>query len=151
MTVCVNDIITWHLDPASGSGTGRQSSVDLLCRDLQRCSVSPWKETRSFTWKLMLSEHSQVSREGRVVGAQPKLWSITSEIAVAASHWDRTKERERQRENRRHQKHFYVFFPNILFEWHKLINCHMQHQTCCNLYVNIQLMSCHRDRTMFRF
>lgn len=34
----------------------------------------------------MLSFHSGVSGEGRLVGAEPELWSITSVITMAATH-----------------------------------------------------------------
>lgn len=44
--------------------------------------------------KLMLSFHSQVSSKGRVAGAQPELWSITSEITIAVTHLDRMKKRQ---------------------------------------------------------
>lgn len=40
----------------------------------------------------MLSDHSQVSSEGKSVAAEPKLWSITSEITKTVSHVGRKRE-----------------------------------------------------------
>lgn len=57
----------------------------------------------------MLSFYSQVSSKARVAGAQPELWSITSEITIAVTHLDRMKERGRQCVNKKP----FSFFPSL--------------------------------------
>lgn len=64
---------------------------------------------------LMLSFFSQISSEGRVDGAQPELWSITSEITIAVTHLDRMKEKVRQRVNKKHIYTVHIsFFPFVV-------------------------------------
>lgn len=60
----------------------------------------------------MLSFHSQVSSNWRVVGAEPELWSITSEITITVTHLDSLKEREREGMDKRSKGFISELFSN---------------------------------------
>lgn len=105
MDVFVNDIITLHLDPVL-SPTGKQIPVALL-KDMK----SPLRFTKVFCVSLVAGVFSHMKvdaifvSEGRVVGAQPELWSITDVIAIAVAHLDRMKKKKGTRWSKRQQRH----------------------------------------------
>lgn len=95
-------------------------STEVLCFSLEAGMLS---------WIKVGAICSQ-SSEARGVGAQPELWSITSEITIAVTNLDSMKEKERQRVTKSQQNHttiyiyIYLFFSfssqNILYDSHNL-------------------------------